>query len=226
MVPWLAHGEGKVRAIIIAGGKTENHGWRRWVRTDDWIIGADGGAALALAWGLVPELVIGDMDSLPEQARAILEREGCHLIEHPRAKDKTDLELALTHAVEEGAKEIVVLGALGGRLDHLLANVLLLALPSLAGVAVRIVEGDQQALILRGGEAVEIEGAEGDLVSLIPLGGNACGVASRGLVWGLDGDTLEFGSSRGVSNEMASGCFRVEVGEGLLLVVHSPPPTQ
>ncbi len=215
-----------MRAIIIAGGKAQNEAWQRWVRGGDWIIGADGGAAQALAWGLAPDLVIGDMDSLPEQARAILERQGCRLIEHPRAKDETDLELALAHAVQEGAQEIVVLGALGGRLDHLLANVLLLALPSLAGVPVRIVEGDQQALLLRGGEAVEMDGAEGDLVSLIPLGGDACGVSTRGLVWGLDGDTLEFGSSRGVSNEMASGRFRVEVGEGLLLVVHSQPAAQ
>ncbi len=215
-----------MRAIIIAGGKAQNEAWQRWVRGGDWIIGADGGAAQALAWGLAPDLVIGDMDSLPEQARAILERQGCRLIEHPRAKDETDLELALAHAVQEGAQEIVVLGALGGRLDHLLANVLLLALPSLAGVPVRIVEGDQQALLLRGGEAVEMDGAEGDLVSLIPLGGDACGVSTRGLVWGLDGGTLEFGSSRGVSNEMASGRFRVEVGEGLLLVVHSQPPAQ
>lgn len=213
-----------MRAIIIAGGQTEGQGWQRWVRESDWIIGADGGAARALAWGLLPDLVIGDMDSLPERARSILVAEGCRFIEHPRAKDETDLELALLYAVQEGAQEIVVLGALGGRLDHTLANLLLLALPSLAGISVRIAEGNQQALLARSGETVELVGTPGDLVSLVPLGGDACGVTTRGLEWALEEDTLRFGSSRGVSNEMTSGRAGIQVGEGLLLVVHSPPP--
>ena len=213
-----------MRAIIIAGGQTQDQGWQRWVRKGDWVIGANGGAARALAWGLLPDLVIGDMDSLPEQARAVLVAEGCRFIEHPRAKDETDLELALVHAVQEGAQEIVVLGALGGRLDHALANILLLTLPSLAGILVRIAEGDQQALLARSGKAVELAGAPGDLVSLVPLGGDACGVTTRGLAWPLEEDTLRFGSSRGVSNEMTSGRAGIQVGEGLLLVVHGPPP--
>ena len=213
-----------MRAIIIAGGQTGDQGWRRWVREDDWIIGADGGAARALAWGLRPGLVIGDMDSLPEEARAILESAGCRFIEHPRAKDQNDLELALVHAVQEGATAITVLGALGGRLDHALANILLLTLPALVGVSVRIAEGDQQALLARGGETLELEGARGDLVSLLPLGGDACGVTTWGLAWALQDDTLRFGSSRGVSNEMTSDRAGIQVGEGLLLVVHGPPP--
>ena len=213
-----------MRTVIIAGGQTGGQGWRRWVREGDWIIGADGGAARALAWGLIPDLVIGDMDSLPDTARAVLLSEGCRFVEHPRAKDETDLELALVRAVREGAQEIVVLGALGGRLDHALANILLLTLPSLAGIPVRIAEGDQQALLARGGETVELEGAPGDLVSLLPLGGDARGVTTRGLAWALEEDTLRFGSSRGVSNEMTAGKAGIRVNEGLLLVVHGPPP--
>ena len=213
-----------MRAIIIAGGQAENQGWQRWVREGDWIIGADGGAARALSWGLRPDLVIGDMDSLPEAARAVLVSEGCRFIEHPRAKDETDLELALVHAVREGAKEITVLGALGGRLDHSLANVLLLTLPSLAGASVRIAEGEQQALLARGGEVVDLEGARGDLVSLVPLGGDVRGVTTRGLAWSLEEDTLRFGSSRGVSNEMTANKAGIQVGEGLLLIVHGPAP--
>jgi thiamine pyrophosphokinase len=134
-----------VRAIIVAGGQAGgNEDWRRWVWEGDWIIGADGGAAQALAWGLVPHLVIGDMDSLPGEARAALEAQGSRFVVHPRAKDETDLELALTYATQRGAREIVVLGALGGRLDHTLANVLLLALPKLDGVVVRIASHPQR----------------------------------------------------------------------------------
>jgi len=213
-----------MRAIVIAGGETEGQGWQRWVRPGDWIIGADGGAAQALDWGLLPDLVIGDMDSLPEAARSRLEAEGCRFVTHPRAKDETDLQLSLQYAVREGAQEIVVLGALGGRLDHTMANVLLLALPSLVGVSVRIAEGDQQALVARDGETIRLEGAAGDLVSLLPLGGDARDVSTRGLAWALQKDTLRFGASRGGSNEMTCGEAEIELGQGLLLIVHGPAP--
>jgi thiamine pyrophosphokinase len=212
-----------VRAIIVAGGQPKEEGdWQRWVRDGDLIVGADGGAARALAWGLTPRWVIGDMDSLPERDRATLQSRGCRFAEHPRAKDETDLELALTCAVERGADEIVILGALGGRLDHTLANVLLLALPALDEVLVRIVDGDQEALLARNDRAVTIAGQPGDLVSLLPLGGDVHGVTTVGLAWTLQGDTLRFGFSRGVSNEMTAAVARVEIGEGYLLVIHGP----
>lgn len=213
-----------MRAIIIAGGQAGDGGWKDWVRDGDWIIGADGGAGRALAWGLVPDLVIGDMDSLTGEDRAILEGRGCRFVEHPRAKDETDLELALRYAVEMGTQEIVVLGALGGRLDHTLANVLLLTLPVLDGVSVRIADGRGETLLLRGGRAVTLRGKAGDLVSLLPLGGDARGVTTSGLAWGLAGDRLRFGLSQGVSNEMTSHEARIELNEGLLLVVHGPSP--
>jgi thiamine pyrophosphokinase len=218
-----AEGEGTaMRAIIVASGQTnEDTQWRRWAQDTDLIIGADGGAARALAWGLQPHLVIGDMDSLPDEAQGKLTTLGCRFVEHPRAKDETDLELALTHAAEAGVQEIVILGALGGRLDHTLANVLLLTLPQLTGLSVRIVNGDEEALVIRGGETVTLEGQQGDLVSLLPLGGDACGVTTTGLTWPLQGDILRFGFSRGVSNVMAEAVARIKLERGYLMVIHA-----
>lgn len=216
-----------MRAIIIADGQGDDGGsWQRWVREGDLVVGADGGAARALVWGLYPHLVIGDMDSLPGQARATLRAHHCQFVEHPRAKDETDLELALAYAVERGAQEIVILGALGGRLDHTLANVLLLALPQLCGTSVRIANGDEQTLLVQSGEAVTLEGQPGDLVSLLPLGGDARGVTTIGLAWSLRDDVLRFGFSRGVSNEMTASVAQIELEEGYLLVVHAPSPEQ
>ena len=212
-----------MRAIIIASGQcSDGENWRQWVQDGDLIVGADGGAARALSWGLVPHLVIGDMDSLPAEGRTALEAHGCRFIVFPRAKDETDLELALTYTAEQGAQEIIVLGALGGRLDHTLANVLLLTLPRLREVSVRIVNGDEETLLVQSGQAVTLEGDPGDLVSLLPLGGEVHGVTTAGLAWALQGDTLCFGFSRGVSNEMAAPVARIEVQEGYLLVVHRP----
>jgi thiamine pyrophosphokinase len=214
-----------VRAIIVAAGQSRaDKGGQHWIEQGDLIIGADGGAARALAWGLVPHLIIGDMDSLPDEERVALAARGCQFITHPRAKDETDLELALAYLVEQGADEIIVLGALGGRLDHTLANVLLLALPVLKDISVRIVAGQQEAVLAREGRPVRLEGEPGDLVSLLPLGGEARGVRTRGLAWALVDDTLRFGYSRGVSNEMTAPVAEIEVEEGHLLVVHGPPP--
>jgi thiamine pyrophosphokinase len=214
-----------MRAIIIAGGRTPgNKDWQRWVRDGDWIVGADGGAARALSWGLIPHIVIGDMDSLPEDARTELVAQGCQFVVHPRAKDETDLELALTYAVQQRAREIVILGALGGRLDHTLANLLLMALPKLDGVPVCIVDANEEAMVVRSGEAVTLEGSPSDLVSLLPLGGDVQGVTTAGLAWPLEGGTLQFGFSRGVSNEMTGATARVAVEDGFLLVVHRLAP--
>lgn len=213
-----------MRTIIIAGGSPpRGEGWRRWVGRGDRIIGADGGAAQALAWDLLPELVIGDMDSLSGEDRALLEGRGCQFLVHPRAKDETDLELALTHAVGEGAEEIVVLAAFGGRMDHTLANVLLLTLPQLERVSVRFVDDQQQIRVVRGKGNAVVEGEPGDLVSLLPLGGDVSGVRTTGLTWALEGDTLRFGFSRGVSNEMTEREARIEIEDGFLLVVQGPP---
>ncbi len=207
-----------MRAIIIANGR-ECAG-ADWVRAGDWIVAADGGAARALAWGLTPHLVIGDMDSLPGDIRSDLEKQGCRFILHPRDKDETDLELALRHVARAGATEIIILGAMGGRTDHAFANVLLLTLPFLAGVAVRIVSEGEEISLVRGGESLQLTGQRGDLVSLLPLGGDAHGVMTEGLAWALEDETLFFGRSRGVSNEMTAPQARIGVEEGFLLVIH------
>jgi len=210
-----------MRAIIIASGRPSGgEVWKRWVTTGDLIVGADGGAVQALAWGRVPDVVIGDLDSLPDQARATLAAGGCEFIVHPRAKDATDLELALTHVADHGYQEAIILGALGGRLDHMVANLLLLALPRFAAVRVRIVDDREEALLVQDGGAVAIEGLPGEVVSLLPLGGNASGVTTAGLAWALDGDTMRFGSSQGVSNQMTGSTARITVEHGCLLVVH------
>lgn len=213
-----------MRAIVVASGEAPgDQDWTSWVRDQDLIVGADGGAARVLARGLTPDVVIGDMDSLDGRELDILAGRQVRLIQHPRAKDEADLELALSYAAGQGADEIVVLGALGGpRLDHMLSNVLLLALPALAGRRVRLVHHGQQVLLLRAGEAVTLAGQPGDLVSLLPLGGDARGVTTTGLAWPLHGADLRFGHSRGVSNELVTAEASVALAEGCLLVIHEP----
>ena len=126
--------------IVANGDPPDRETAHRYASHADLLLAADGGAHHALALDLVPHVVIGDLDSLTEDGQARLRSAGARFITHPKAKDETDLELALTYAIQQGAEEILILGALGGRLDHTLANLLLLTNPSLEGVAVRIAD--------------------------------------------------------------------------------------
>jgi thiamine pyrophosphokinase len=185
------------------------------------IIAADGGARLALACGLVPQVVVGDLDSLAPDEVDDLRARGAEIVRYPEEKDETDLELALMVAARRDPTWIRVIGAVGGRIDQTLANISLLRLPELAGRDVRLVSG-QQALWLIGPGEHPLEGALGDTISLLPLAGDARDVRTDGLAYPLRGETLRFGPARGVSNIMLGTSARVALSAGLLIVVHTP----
>ncbi|MEI8307842.1 MAG: thiamine diphosphokinase [Chloroflexales bacterium] len=187
----------------------------------DLIIAADGGGNALYAAGVRPHLVVGDLDSLDPQAEAAFRRAGTEVRRFPAEKDETDLELALLLAVERGADQIDILGALGGRWDQGMANVAMLALPELVGLRVRLRDQEQEAFLVR--DAAEIPGGAGDTVSLLPLSGAAHGITTRGLSYPLVAATLRYERSRGISNVITQPPAHVSVGEGLLLVVHHYP---
>jgi thiamine pyrophosphokinase len=188
------------------------------IRAADLLIAADGGALPLLRLGLLPHIVIGDLDSLDAPSEAALVERGVELRRFSRDKDETDLELALLHAAERGADTIDILGALGGRWDHTLANVALLAHPALLGRQVRLLADRQELFLVR--DSAVIAGAVGDTVSLLPLAGAAHGVTTRGLLYPLEDATLSYERARGVSNVLLEPPGNVALREGLLLVVH------
>jgi thiamine pyrophosphokinase len=238
-----------MRIVIIANGiPPAQHDIDRWLRAGDTLLCADGGAKAALALGLSPQHVIGDFDSLTTDKLNALQQRGATLHRHPTHKDETDLELALLMAVglftTEHAestestdkkkkpsvpsaisvveKEIVVLGALGGRIDHELANLLLLAMPALKGTRVVLAHGAQQlfAIDARDGEATaQLHGHAGDIVSLLPFNGDAHGITTAGLEYPLRNESLFVGPARGVSNVMLADDASVTVRAGMLLCV-------
>jgi thiamine pyrophosphokinase len=206
-----------MHAVIVANGPVFDAApFRAQFAAADLLIAADGGGN-ALSAGVTPQLVVGDMDSLAPQAEAAFVAAGASVERHPAEKDETDLELALLRAVARGATTIDVLGAMGGRWDQSLSNVALLALPELAGRRVRLLDVGQEAYLARGETA--IAGEHGDTVSLLPVGGPARGITTRGLRYPLHEAELRFERSRGVSNVIVAPPAQVTVREGLLLVV-------
>lgn len=181
------------------------------------VVAADSGLMAATSLGLSVDLVVGDLDSVDAQALAQARAGGTDVQRHPVDKDRTDLALALDAAVEFGADRIVVVGGHGGRLDHLLANALLLASSAYEQVDVVAHMGDATVHVVR--DRVALHGAAGELVSLLPVHGPANGVTTTGLLYPLDGEDLTAGSSRGVSNEFAEPDATVSVRAGVLLCV-------
>lgn len=207
-----------MHAIIVANAPDFDAApFRGLLARADLLIAADGGGNALAAAGVTPHVVIGDLDSLRPATVEAFAAAGSAVVRHPPDKDETDLELALLYAVGRGAGQIDVLGALGGRWDQGLSNVALLAMPELAGARVRLLDREQEAYVARG--ETPIPGAAGETVSLLPVGGPARGVTTRGLRYPLEDAELRFERSRGVSNVIVAPPAQVTVREGMLLVV-------
>ena len=186
----------------------------------DMCIAADKGAATALQYGCTPHIVVGDFDSLGRELLEDLKKQGSEIRQAAVEKDETDTELAVQAAIDEGATRITLAGALGGaRIDHELANILLLA--GFKDVPITLVDGPSICWIVRGPGNTAIEGKKGDLVSLVPLTGDASGIRTEGLYYALKGETLAFGKPRGVSNVLTGRHAVVSVDKGILLVIYT-----
>lgn len=217
-----------MRAVIFANGKMNDPTQARTqVKQGDLLIAADGGALHCLELDLTPDLVIGDFDSLQQEDLNILESRGAEIIRYPARKDYTDLELALQHAVQRGAEDILVIAALGARWDQTLANLLLPAAATLEETTVSLVDGPQELRLLRGPDRLELTGRKGEIVSLVPLGGPAEIITTSGLEYPLNGETLDFGSTRGISNVMLGRKASIHLQRGLLLciIIHGDEDT-
>lgn len=207
------------RVIIIANGDLKTPAYyRELIKDGDYIICVNGGSIHALAIGVSPNLLIGDLDSLPEKERQQIMEAKPELIKYPAAKDKSDLELAVDYAITLKPAEILIIGALGGaRVDHALLNIMLLLLPLDKGIPASIFDETQQIYLCR--NLIKLDGSPGEYLSLFALNGNAEGVTTDGLKYQLQGETLQFASSRGLSNEFTSSQASVSIKSGLLLVI-------
>jgi thiamine pyrophosphokinase len=188
------------------------------------LICADSAGEAALAWELTPDFLVGDMDSItPAALKTLSEMPGVQVKAVKPEKDETDLELAIYFALDFGATEITICGGVGGRLDHTLANLYLLAMPRLMTPQVRSrILSEQEEIILLRPELspLELKGTGGQLVSLFPFKGDVDGIYTQKLYYPLNNETLYFGPSRGISNVMLDIDAIIEIKSGLLLIIH------
>jgi len=180
----------------------------------DFVVAADSGVETALSYGISPDLVTGDFDSLSDES--ILERfDAGSVRRYERAKDETDTEIALRLAGEAGADHVVLVGGGGGRVDHLLGIASIFERERHPDLWIT----DASAVRALGDETVE-HGAIGETISFLPLGCEPCRMSSSGLRWPLDELTWRRGDA-GLSNEFAEQVVRVRMRSGRLLVIRS-----
>jgi thiamine pyrophosphokinase len=203
--------------VVVSGGDLPAPRGALAVPLGATVIAADKGVEHALALGLEVAVAVGDFDSASPEVLAVAEAAGVRVERHAAEKDATDLELALDVASTMSPNRILVLADGGGRLDHLVSSLLLLASDRYGHLQIDAFVGAALVHVLR--DERELEGESGELVTLLAVNGPAEGVATEGLAYPLRGETLEPGSSRGVSNVFASERARVTIERGVLLAV-------
>jgi thiamine pyrophosphokinase len=206
--------------VVLCGGRiTDYEALKKYLKGAELVISADSGARHCRNFGLVPDLLVGDFDSVSEADYAGLVSAGVEIARFPVEKDMTDSELALEIAIEKGCRRVILLGALGTRLDHSLSNVFLLKKLLDSGVEGILADENNEARLIN--DKIELDREEDRYLTLLPFAGDAEGVTIQGFYYPLENATLKVGSSWGVSNRFASGRAVVTVRKGCLLVLLS-----
>jgi thiamine pyrophosphokinase len=207
---------GLLTGVIICNGEIRDYSHcRKYIDEARLIICADGGAAHARRMGIIPDILVGDFDSIFAGDLKHFMEMGVETVKFPAEKDMTDTELAADMAVKRGCRRVIILGGTGSRLDHTLSNIFLLKRLREAGVA-----GGCNEVALTG-DRILLQREEGMKVSLLPLSDRVEGVSTRGLYYPLDNAVIRQGSSWGVSNEFTGETAEIVLERGLLLVIKS-----
>jgi len=208
-----------MRAVIFANGVMPSiRKAAELVKPDDFIISADGGMRFILAFGINPDLLVGDLDSiLPDQLDQAVAG-GTEVLQFPADKDETDLELAVSEVQKRGYNECLVVGGLGGRMDQTLANIYMIAAFSTPGFTIYMDDGCERLDVIQ--HELLVQGNINDTISLIPLFKKVEGITTKGLKYQLMDETLFLDKTRGISNVLIAGSAKIKIRSGKLLCVH------
>ena len=208
----------RLRALIVGGGLVDSSQLKNELAAEpELLIAADAGGKRLADLGRFPHILVGDFDSLPGRILETARKAGTEIYPYPAAKDQTDMELAVDLALERGANRLRILGGLGERLDHTLANLGLLVKAVQKGVTAVLLDSRHEVSL--GAGLLELRSAPGRAVSLIPLTSEVKGVSTTGLKFPLRDEDLYFHHTRGIHNEFTGETARVTFKQGLLLAV-------
>lgn len=209
-----------MKGVVVCNGSIrDDERIRKYFQDAGLIICADGGAVHLMRLGIRPHVLVGDFDSIPPEVYGQFEKDGVEIARFSTSKDMTDTEIAVDLAMDRGCKTVVLVGALGSRLDHSLSNIFHLKRMMDRGVSGIVV--DEQNEIMLMDKHIRLVREEGLKVTLLPFSEAVSGVTTRGLQYPLFNATIPLGSSWGVSNEFSEDIAEVSISAGLLLVIKS-----
>ena len=211
------------KVLIITGGHTEEALLRVLMEQEQFqmVIAADSGLAIADRLELELDHIVGDFDSISEEVLLKHRRKSTPVDTYPREKDKTDTHIAVELALRNNATSIVIAGATGSRMDHVMANIHLLLLPMQVGVSAAMIDTNNKIYLKNKSFMLEKSKQYGDYVSLLPFTEQVNGLTLKGFKYPLDHIILEAGSSLGISNEILEDVAQVEISDGFLLVIEA-----
>ncbi|MDI6616396.1 MAG: thiamine diphosphokinase [Syntrophaceae bacterium] len=206
--------------FVVSNGAIRDTGFLadQIIRSDDpVIICTDGAAERMREIGRVPHMIVGDMDSIREETLSYFEEKGSRIVKYPERKDETDTQIALECAFEMAPERIRIFGALGGRIDHALANIALLVMCEERGIDAKILDEECEIFVIN--DSCAIEGRKGGTVSLLPLSSDVRGITLNGFEYPLTSATMEVGVPYGISNRLIGTRGTISVESGHLLVI-------
>nr|WP_319393072.1 thiamine diphosphokinase [uncultured Desulfobacter sp.] len=207
-----------MKTVIIANGNlSETDRLLSRIQQADLVIAADGGAVHLRRMNIVPRVIIGDLDSIPGNILSFFKEKQVKILRHPARKDQTDLELCMGYAIDQGSDELLIIGATSTRLDHTLANILLLRQLADQGIPVTIIDAYNDIHIVF--SRLTLTGRPGDLISVIPISDCVQGVTLAGLEYPLTDQTLCMGTTMGISNVFSQKEATISLRSGALLVI-------
>jgi thiamine pyrophosphokinase len=206
------------KAVIISNGKVERKAfYKNLIKSNDYIVAVNGGSKHARAFNVIPNVIIGDLDSISEEDYEFFLKKGCEFRKYPTNKDKTDVHLAVDYIIEKGFKEILLLCSFGDRIDHILANLFLLMKVAESGINVKSIDEFSETIYVNKSE--RIEGNVGEVVSLIPMTSIVTGVKLEGLKFEPKNGKLKMSDTLGISNILTKKIATISIKTGKLLVV-------
>lgn len=209
-----------MKVLIVGSGKIENYNnLKRECLSNDYIICADGGAVLVDKVDILPDMIIGDLDSINTNILNKFKTLDVEFKKYPEKKDYTDMELCLNHAISIGASEITIMGGTGSRLDHTLANIFLLYLLLEKNIKGKIIDDNNEVYIIN--DVIELKQDEKEYVSIIPISNIVYGISTNGFEYETNKLNLKFGSARGVSNKLKNYTGKIQIDNGLCLIIKS-----
>ena len=210
-----------MRVCIILNGEIKNYDYIKNIinkNNYDYIVCADGGANHSYNMGIIPDYIIGDLDSIYNEIIEFYKLKDVKFEKFPSKKDETDTEICVYLASKLNAKEIDFIGALGGRLDHMIANINLLYYVRNKGIYTKIIS-EYEDIHIAINEEITINGNIGDTISVIPLNGDAKGVTLENLAYPLNNYDMKFYLPLGISNVMLDEKCSVKVEQGSLIII-------